>query len=287
MIIVDLSQVMISSLMASIAHNKSNPVIEEDMIRHMILNTIRSIKVKLGKEYGEMVIACDSSGYWRKQLFPYYKANRKKAKENSNIDWNEVFECLNKIRYELKTYFPYRVIEVANAEADDIIGTLAQTFGNDLNSGEKIMIVSGDKDFVQLQKYGNVSQYDPVRKKEITHPDPHQFLKEHILSGDSGDGVPNFLSNDNCFVVGERQKPLTAKRMEHYLKLSPEEFGDERLVRNFHRNLQLIDLSFIPQEIMGNIMEEYEAQANKTRQHLFNYFIKHRLKMLMDSINEF
>ena len=200
MILVDLNQVMLSNLLMQLG-NHTNAEIEEGMVRHMVLNSLRSYRTKFGPEYGELVIACDNTNYWRKQYFPYYKANRKKARENSDLDWKAVFECLNKIRQELKEFFPYKVVDIESAEADDIIGTIANNYGSELDFGEKILILSGDKDYIQLHKYSNVKQYDPTRKKWVTHNDPQQYLKEHILRGDSGDGVPNVLSSDNCFVV--------------------------------------------------------------------------------------
>ena len=285
MIIVDLNQVMLSNLLMQIG-NHTNAELEENMVRHMVLNSIRSYKVKFGAEYGELVIACDNTNYWRKQKFPYYKANRKKNREKSELDWKGIFECLNKIRAELKEYFPYRVIDVESAEADDIIGTLVKEFGEDMNVGEKLLILSGDKDFIQLHTFANVQQYDPTRKKWINHNDPEQFLKEHIMKGDAGDGVPNILSSDNCFVVGLRQKPLTAKKMDLFMKLDPSQY-DSVVAKNFLRNTQLIDLNFTPKEIRVKVMEQYNAQSGRDRSKLMNYFIANRLKNLMDSIGEF
>jgi len=275
---------MLSNLMMQLG-NHTNAQIEENMVRHMILNSLRSYKVKFGAEYGEMVIACDNTNYWRKQVFPYYKANRKKNQEKSDMDWKAIFECMNKIRSELKEYFPYRVIEIETAEADDIIGTLVKNFGNVIG-GEPILILSGDKDFIQLQVYGNVKQYDPTRKKWVSHKNPEGFLKEHIMKGDSSDGVPNILSSDNVFVVGERQRPLTAKKMEKYLRMNPNEM-EFIIARNYFRNAQLIDLNYIPDQIKEKVMESYEIQANKDRSKLMNYFIANRLKNLTESISEF
>lgn len=284
MIIVDLNQVMLSNLLMQLG-NHTNAQIEENMVRHMILNSLRSYKVKFGPEFGEMVIACDNTNYWRKQIFPYYKANRKKNQENSDMDWKAIFECMSKIRSELKEYFPYRVIDIESAEADDIIGTLVKNFGNEIG-GEPILILSGDKDFIQLHVYGNVKQYDPTRKKWISHKDPEVFLKEHIMKGDAGDGVPNILSSDNCFVVGDRQRPLTAKKMEKYLKMNPNEM-ESVIARNYFRNAQLIDLNYIPEEIKEKVMESYEKQANKDRSKLMNYFISNKLRNLTEHIGEF
>ena len=280
MIIVDLSQVMLSNLMMQLG-NHTNAQIEESMVRHMVLNSLRSYKQKFGDEFGELVIACDNTNYWRKQLFPYYKANRKKNQENSEMDWKAIFECLNKIRAELKEYFPYKVIDIEAAEADDVIATLV----NGVIVPEGFLILSGDKDFIQLHKYDNVKQYDPVRKKWISHDNPDRYLIEHILKGDSGDGVPNVLSSDNCFVVGERQKPLTSKKIINIIENIDNLDGP--LYRNYQRNKKLIDLSEVPDEISTKVIDSYRSQENKRRDKMFNYFIANKLKHLMEHIGEF
>lgn len=283
MIILDINQVMLSNLMMQMGSH-TNMKIEESLVRHMILNSIRMYNNKFREEFGEMVIACDNSRYWRRDVFPYYKANRKKMRDATDLDWNAIFDCMKKIRGELKDHFPYRVINVDGAEADDVIGTLVEHFANDMMN--PILILSGDKDFIQLQKYLNVKQYDPIRKKFISHNNPQQYIKEHIIKGDAGDGVPNFLSPDNCLVVGSRQKPITAKKLEMWLQMSPEQMGED-LHRNYKRNEQLIDLSHIPADVKQRVINEYEAQSGKSRTNLFNYFVSHKLKNLMENINEF
>ena len=279
MMIVDLSQVMISNIMVQLG-NHTDTMIEENMVRHMVLNSLRGYRQKFGDKYGEMIIACDNKNYWRRKLFPYYKANRKKNQANSELNWTAIFDCLNKIRAELKEFFPYRVIDVDTAEADDIIATLVMNY----SSYEKVLILSGDKDFIQLQSYDNVTQYDPVRKKNISHPNPVNFRNEHIMKGDTGDGIPNILSPDNCFVVGERQKPLTQKKLD--VLLSGAQMPTE-ISRNYMRNKQLIDLSMIPKEISENILESYKSQAGKKPKDLMNYFINNKLKILIESMQEF
>lgn len=281
MIIIDLNQVMISNYMAQIG-NHTNIAVDENLFRHMVLNSIRNINKKHSAEFGELVIACDSPRSWRKEVFPYYKANRKKARENSELDWSAVFESLNKVRDELKEYFPYRVIQVERAEADDIIGSLVQHF-----HGAPILIVSGDKDFVQLQCYMNVKQFDPVRKRFITHNNPSLFVKEHIMKGDLGDGVPNFLSKDDTFVVGGRQKPIRSKNLNEWLQQDPTTFCDETMLRNWKRNEMLVDLNHTPQTIRIQTINQYQEQDGKNRSKLFNYFVDHKLKNLMESINDF
>lgn len=281
MIIVDFSQIMISTLMSQIGNHK-NIKIEEDIVRHMVLNAIRSHKVRFGKDYGEVIIACDDKHYWRKEIYPYYKANRKKDRDTSELDWNALFEILNKIRQEMKDHMPYKVIQVEHAEADDIIATLVKEYAY----LEKILILSGDKDFAQLQKYPNVKQYSPTLKKFISCDNPDLFLKEHIIRGDSGDGIPNFLSPDNAFVMGIRQTPITSKKLETWILQEPEKFCDENMLRNYKRNQQLIDLEYIPDNISNQILEQY-ADQKKDRSKLFNYFVSYKLKNLMECINDF
>jgi len=281
MIIVDLNQVMISNYMIQVG-NHTNLEIDENLFRHMVLNSIRAINSKFSEEFGEMVIACDAPRSWRKEVFPYYKANRRKAREDSELNWSALFESLNKVRDELKEFFPYRVIQVDHAEADDVIGALVERY-----HGYPILIVSGDKDFVQLQSYMNVKQYDPVRKRFITHNNPSQFVREHIIKGDMGDGVPNFLSKDDTFVVGSRQRPIRSAKLDMWVKMDPEEFCDEQMLRNYKRNQQLVDLSFTPKHITDSVIEQYDEQSDKDRTKLFNYFVEHKLRNLMESIGDF
>lgn len=286
MILIDLNQTMISNAMAQLGNHINT--IEIDLFRHMVLNSIRSYKAKYEREYGEIVIACDDKKYWRKQAFQHYKANRKKAREESDINWNQIFNCLNTVRDELKQHFPYRVIQVDGAEADDIIATLCMQYGSLLRTKEKILILSGDKDFVQLQVYANVEQLDPIKDKPIRTTDPHKYLREHILKGDRGDGVPNILSPDDCFVRNERQKPLSKKRIEQLVAVADvSAVLSEQEYKNFKRNEQLIDFHMVPQYISSSITEKYESEANKTRSKMLNYFIEHKLKLLTEHINEF
>ena len=286
MIILDFNQVCISNLMAQLGSH-TNSQLDENMLRHMILNTVRSLNVKFRKDYGEMVIACDSRNCWRRDVYPYYKANRRKGREESELDWKLVFETLGKIRSELKEFFPYRVIDIEGCEADDVIATLVFEYTDFISTGTKILIVSGDKDFIQLHNRAGVEQFDPVRKKWITNPSPEKFLLEHILKGDAGDGVPNILSADDTFVTGTRQKPLTQKKMDALMEIGLETKLDHPAFRNFMRNKQLIDLSNTPADLYRKILDEYENQKDKTKQNMFDYFVKNKLRNLMDSIGDF
>lgn len=285
MILLDLNQVMIANFMSQIG-NHTDTKIEEGLFRHMVLNSIRLLKQKFS-DYGELVIACDDKKLWRREVFNYYKANRKKSRDESELDWSSIFSTLNKIKLELKEYFPYRVIQVEGAEADDVIATLVHTYGTFLNTN-RIIILSGDKDFRQLHRYTNVSQYDPINKKFINVDEPEKYLKELIIKGDRGDGIPNILSPDDCIISGTRQKPISSKKLEYYLKLNENEIlNDITVSKNWQRNKILIDLDSIPENIKNLIMDEYHDQDNKPRDKIFNYMINNKMKVLIEHINEF
>ena len=260
--------------------NYTNVPIEEGLFRHMVINSIRSYKQKFGDQYGDIIIACDDKNYWRRQVYPYYKANRKKNRDASEINWTHVYEIFNKVKQEIKDYFPYRVIQVDTAEADDIIASLVKTVDTDTN----VLILSGDKDFVQLQISGNVKQYDPVRKKWINHSNPKDYLFEHICKGDIGDGIPNILSDDDTFVSDKRQKPLTQKKIDLYKQSG---IDSENVKRNWSRNEQLVDLNNIPHHIKEQVISKYHEEDGKDRSKLFNYFITHKLKNMMENIGDF
>jgi hypothetical protein len=282
MIIFDFNQVAISSLMEQIGSSKK-PV-EEALVRHMILNVIRTYVKKFKATHGpEVVIACDNRNYWRREFFPQYKASRKKTRDASGHDWNSIFECLHKIKEELKNHSPYKVIDVDTAEADDIIATLAIR----QSANEKVMILSSDKDFAQLQKFPNVEQYSPILKKFIKEPLPAVQLKQMIIRGDKGDGVPNILSADDSIVNGIRQKPITEAKIINWLNQEPKEFCTEEMLRNYKRNELLIDLTQVPETLQKTIIDTYESSVGQTKQQFMNYMIANKLKNLIEVIDEF
>jgi 5'-3' exonuclease len=282
MIIFDFNQVAISNLMEQIGSSKT--AVDESLVRHMILNTIRTYVKKFKAEFGpNIIIACDNKKYWRREIFPYYKANRKKSRESSGHDWNSIFDCLNKIRDELREHSPYKVIEVDTAEADDIIAVLSIKH----SANEKVMILSSDKDFAQLQKYPNVEQYSPILKKFIKEPLPSAQLKQLVIRGDKSDGIPNILSKDDTFVEGVRQKPITEAKIINWMNQKPEEFCTEEMLRNYNRNEMLIDLTRIPENLKQSIIDTYETSKGRTRQEFMNYMVANRLKNLIEVIDEF
>jgi 5'-3' exonuclease len=277
MILVDMSQIMMASIMMHL-HMQKEKQIDENMVRHMILNSLRMYRTRFISEFGELVLCYDSRHYWRRDYFPEYKHSRRKGRESDSKNWNEIFGCLNKIKEEIKDNMPYKFLEVYGAEADDIIATLCS------ESADEVMILSGDKDFIQLQIYPNVKQYSPITKKMINGLNPDDYLKEHVLKGDTSDGVPNVLSPDNSFVDGIRQKPLSKKKITAMID---GDFPNDEIKRNYQRNKTLIDLGCAPDELRTEILNIYKEAPQNERSKILNYFIKQRLKTLTESIGEF
>jgi len=283
MILIDLNQVLLGGLMAQINAQKGIKI-EEDLVRHMILNTLRYNIKQFKNEYGEVVLCCDNRKYWRKEYFPFYKAGRKKAREKSDLDWHLIFDMLAKFKQELREHFPYKVVDVEGAEADDIIGTLVPLYA----PHQKILILSSDGDFLQLQRYGsNVKQYNPSMKKYVKSENPAVELKEKIIRGDKGDGIPNIFSPSDCFVRDLRQKAITKGIIEKYLNEDVDNWESEEARVGFSRNQTLIDLTNIPSELKDKIINTYDTVPVASRSGLLNYFIEKKLKNLMDVIEEF
>jgi hypothetical protein len=282
MIIVDYSGIAISSILS-----QPQLQVSEELVRHIILNSLRMYNVKYRDTYGKMVIACDGGSSWRKEHFPQYKANRKKNRENSPIDWQELFEILNVVREEIKANMPYKLIHVPGVEADDVIATLVETT-QEFGCNERVMIISADKDFIQLQKYVNVKQFSPMTKAIVSDKDPISYLQEHILRGDNGDGVPNVLSPDDVFVTeGKRQKPLMDKKVQEWKKSwdKLQTVMTEEEYRNFQRNQLMVDLSRIPEDRKASIISTYESA--KPTPNVLNYLITKRCAQLIGSAEEF
>jgi len=281
MILVDLNQVLISNLMAQTRGQPDKTTANEDMIRHMVINSLRGFNVKFRNKYGEMILCSDAGDPWRRDIFPHYKYSRKKGREESSFDWDNIFNIITNIKNEIKENFPYVVMYNEKCEADDIIATLVKYY----YQSEPIMIVSGDKDFIQLQRFKNVEQYAPIQKKVVGDDvDPKNFLIEQILKGDRSDGVPNVLSPDDIFVTGEKQKPVTKKRL-HELGLLRS--FDRQIQKNIDRNIQLIDLTKIPKVYEDAIINSYRRYKKNDRSKLLTYMIENKLKSLMENIGDF
>jgi len=279
--IVDLHQVVFSNFFAAVGKHTNMPI-KEDLMRHMILNTLRAINTKFRNQYGEMIIASDAPNSWRKEYFPFYKAARKKARAKSDIDWKTIFQCVDALKEDIQQYFPYKFIQLSGAEADDVIAIVVKI----VSQTERVLIVSGDKDFRQLHTSENIVQYDPTQKKWLTESDPAAYLAEHIIKGDESDGIPNVMDEDNVYVLNTPRTRMTKNR-----KLLLEGVGDrknDKYHRNWIRNKTLIDFNMIPKTIEEQIVEAFNKPTEvQDRSLLIPYFMKHKLPNLIEHVNEF
>lgn len=307
MIIVDFSQIMIMSISA--AHNSFREELTEDMIRHIFLNVIREYRSKYSAEFGnELILACDGRGYWRKEYFPYYKFKRAQGRAESPLDWDFVFKCMDSLKQDIKTYFPYKLVEVAGCEGDDVISVLVNEFVKtrfvkkqnayslDFDNAipEPILIISADKDFLQLQLHSNVKQYSPIKKGLISEPDIKYSRYLKILKGDVGDGVMNVFSDDDTLVTNKRQTVATQKRLAPLIESlmasdTLPENTEFKIKRNFERNKTLIDLYElqIPDDLRLNIIEAYKSAPVNPRSEILKYLQKYQLKNLLSNIKDF
>ena len=274
-----------------VAINRGGQDVDDGLVRTLVLNNLKYYRGRFNEKYGELVICCDSKHYWRRDYFPNYKANRKKDRASSGHDWDFIFTSLNDVRDEIKEHFPYKVLEVYGAEADDIIATLVK-----YEKSDDTVIISSDKDFIQLHSH-KVKQYSPVSKKFVNSTPPQEYLREHIIKGDRSDGVPNVLSPDDTFTESKRQKPIRKTMLitltEAMEKWEPKDLfqlakcNRDTWMRNWQRNETLIDLNKIPDDIRNDIVREFKNAPTGNRSKLFNYFVEKKLNNLIQSIGDF
>lgn len=295
MILVDYTQVAIAATFAFQSDMKKGQDTGKmrDIIRHVLLNSLLSYKRQYTKTYGEMVLAGEGTSNWRRDTFPFYKANRKKGREESDTDWASIIDIIGEIREELREVFPWKFVNHERAEGDDVIAVLVHYLQeNELKSSgwydepQEILIVSSDGDFRQLHKFKNVKQFNPIMKKWVAKPE-EDFLIEKIIRGDAGDGVPSVLCPDDFFVNEEsgRASPVTKKVIERFktgLGLSEEE------KRRFERNRLMIDLSMTPADVRDGILANYKAaDATCDLQKIMNHLIQKRCRNLLNDVQAF
>ena len=279
-ILVDANQIAISHLMI---RNKIEDGINIDSVRKSIVRVVGRIAKKFGPEYGKMILCYDDKNYWRRDIFPFYKKNRKQEREASKYNWDEVFSVLNKIRDEIRTNLPYHVLQVQGAEADDIIASIC-IHSSKKENPEKTLILSADKDFIQLHKFDFVNQYDPIRNRWITNENPVQYLQEHIIRGDRSDGIPNILTCDDAIVTGKTQKKMSKEKIAALASMDPSEFTNFIRLRNWKRNAEMIDFTRIPESVSERILTSYlKNQATATVN--INYFIENRLQDILEDFS--
>jgi hypothetical protein len=280
MILIDSNQIFIACAMV---YQKNNGKLDEHHIKSMIFSSICNYIKGNRAEYGEVIVCIDSIHSWRRAKFEHYKSNRRKSKKTDSTDWFGIYNIIDSSKRDMMNNFPFRVVETDGAEADDVIAVLVKN-----NTNEKHLIVSSDKDYFQLHKYPNVRQFSPMAKRMVK-PDnsASNYLREHIIRGDKGDGVPNILSDDASFVDGIRQTPITKRKLDQWFGKTPREFCNDLMLRNYHRNELLIDFDSIPKDIEDSVIEVWTNYKVNTKTKLLNYFIKNKYRDLISEVDNF
>lgn len=171
--------------------------------------TIRTLKPT------RVVVVFDGAGgsLRRRKLFPEYKDNRRNMtrlnrfydfqsleQEKESIDWQR------KILVYLLRFLPVTVLCPDNVEADDVLAYLAQVVEQE--HGGHAIIMSTDKDFLQLVNDTGITVWNPVKKKTYNTATvledygfhPHNFLLYRCVTGDASDNIPG--------VMGVKEKTL-------------------------------------------------------------------------------
>lgn len=281
--LVDASNLVFSQCLNYHRETKDQPDLQ--MIRILVLEELIKHRSRLKKDYQEWVMCYDGQKYWRKDIFPYYKGRRQEDREKSDFDWDGFFPLYEQFKQELKENFPIKCLQVHGAEGDDLIASLCKVYG----PHRDICILSSDKDFIQIQQTiaPKVKQWSLYHGKWLTPKNSEYDLLEHIIRGDTDDGVPNILSDGDTFMVkGKRQKSVFAKWVEEcsqYGLASPEKFcKTHQALENFERNRKLIDLREIPEDLTQKIVAEYETLETPSGK-AYNYMVGHRLTRLMEA----
>ena len=298
-ILIDFSQVVLSACYAfsdQLSVDNSNKDQARDLVRHVILSQLKHYNTLYKEKYGKLIVCCDGKHYWRRKLFTHYKACRKKARAESKMDWKLIFDVIDQTIVDLKENFLFPVVQVDSAEGDDVIATLTKYFQNNelieknilFSFAQDILIISSDKDLVQLHKYDNVTQIAPSTKKKVTDPNPSQYLLEKVIKGDRGDGIPSILNPEDTY-VNEQVKPLvmTKKRRNALLEQGYENCEDENVKRRWDINRRLIDFDFIPQSLEHLIIDQYNTPIKGNRSKIFNYLISHKCNILVRDVSAF
>lgn len=251
--------------------NVDSKQITKDELLPMMLKEVLSIEDKFKFDWGKVVICCDGKGNWRYDFFKEYKQKRTENKENDERDWEYLRTLFEEIKQDIKNNTKYIVIEVPRLEADDLIALTTKY------SQEAIMIVSNDKDLNQLVDNQRVKQFSLMSNDYVDRE--HHLLYEAILTGDSGDGVPNIFSDDDHYVKEDkvRAKPVTKGMKEYFSdkilneaslicyineinEKSKDKLDLNKILHNYQRNRVMIDLSMIP-DVYTN---EYKQECIKS-----------------------
>jgi 5'-3' exonuclease len=206
----------------------------------MWFETITKLCHRFKIQRNNIIFARDGSNIWRYSIYPDYKANRSEDEDDDPYSPTEIFKYTNKHFHSRIT--GCTVLKDNRAEADDIIAITAR-YIRAVFPETKIIIITGDHDFLQLSEPNMTEIYQLKGLKPLTVNNPYTMLMIKILAGDPSDNIP--ASFKGCGKV-------TAKRLAN----NPQELKavlEKKGYRQFNLNRQLIDFDFIPTKIVQSI----------------------------------
>lgn len=272
--------------------SKAKENVTVDNLRIRLLDHILNINKKFKRQYGSNIILALDSGSWRKKIFPYYKFKREEKRQADEYDWKTIYSHYEVIINEINDFFPYSILKVKGAEGDDIVATLCKEIRN-----EEIMIISRDKDFMQLHRNENVSQYDPIVNKMISVTEDIDYhLFHHIMKGDESDGIPCIYSPETFYTqsLRPRQQTVYQNVVREIYKYSDQElkkyFDNKEVFKRFEQNRRLISLDHIDEEVKNNILNTYKSfEPRKARVGVIMEYLREKklTSLFMDEIYYF
>lgn len=261
--------------------------------RFMVLDAIYQLMLRF--EPSEVVLAVDNKNTWRKSYFPRYKESRKKKRDKDDgINWELIFGIMEKYQKELRHHFPFKVLKIRSAEADDIIAVIAM-------DGERDSIVSSnDEDFLQLCS-ARTQIWNPSKQKIMEVDDPKKFLTMKCLTGQPKDDIFNVLTPDDWGITpqteGKRKPGLGAvgaekilnEGLENWLSKNKKEKFDVVVdaEKNFKRNQILIDFAKIPNTIRDRVLKAYYEYNFPPPQNMYPFLKKYKMRGFVQEYPKF
>lgn len=256
----------------------------------------------------DVVIVFDMPNSWRKlytkdtehcKTHKIYKGQRRQnLTESEKLKLAELDRHLD----ELATLFVERsgliVLRRKYLEADDLIAGFVQKFKDHKN-----IIVSADKDFIQLLRNGNVTLIDPLTDtprdlKDWNH-DAEYFMFEKCFRGDAGDNIqssyPRLRSDkiqkaytDEFLRTNLMNHKFIVEMIDKDGKLKEKKYVTKEL---YEENQLLMDLTKQPEYIRELMDETIEAAlVNRGKYNLVDFVKfcrKHHLQVIIDNVSKF
>lgn len=274
---------------------KCGPEELENLIRHAIISSFLTTKLRFSGQYGKLYIALDGMKNFRYGITDHYKCRRKKDRKDDGMPWQQIFEVLTKIKAEAKEFWPWQIVWSDYGEADDVMAVLVEEVANKnmvdtglMEEPEPVLLCTSDHDMYQLHRYKNVKQFCHRKQKYVDAGVPinQAFFNDWIMRGDDGDDVPNIFSDLAVFAEGRRQVPCIAKRTQPILEHKSifDYKGDPAIEKRIRENYQLIHFDGIPIDVRDDILENFKNGKAAPKMKMMKYLAQNGCKRLLGDV---